>query len=155
MLSKIYLIFIILGILSIVLGIILNNINSKKLKLLSEFEFKYILGLVSTTNKIQSTSFNFNFFSIYIKDENIYIVPMLSLKIFSLNLLSNAIYFEGKETQIINDLYFDSSNHLIIEYIPYDTFSLISRENSTIKIKNLNSQQKNILADYIEKHFQL
>jgi len=146
-----YLIFVSIVICLLIFNFILSTITSKKLKNFATTEFKYIKASIS---KINSRS-SFNFFNIYIKDEHIYLVPLLTTNPLASKVFSNAIYFNGKETQIINDIYFDSSNHLNVEYVPFDTLSLLSRSDLTIKIKNLNSQQKNILAEYIEKHVTL
>ena len=150
-LSDWYLIFVSIGLCLSIYSFILSTITSKKLRNFSTIEFKYIWGSISKING----RYSFNFFNIYIKDEHIYLVPFFTTNPFASKILSNAIYFNGKETQIINDIYFDSSNHLNIEYVPFDTLSLLSRSDLTIKIKNLNSQQKNILAEYIEKHVTL
>ncbi|MGV0757202.1 hypothetical protein ACTS95_12710 [Empedobacter brevis] len=75
------------------------------------------------------------------------------MSIFGDDILSTALYFEEKETQIIDKIYTTEFNRIKIEYYPLDILSILNNcKYSSITLIGLNDNQKTILKNIIDKY---
>ncbi|MBY0068304.1 hypothetical protein [Empedobacter falsenii] len=125
-LNPTFLIFIIsVATLTLLLKILFNIYYSKKLKKETDFEFKNISGNATSKGDYQNFSFSIDWYNIYLKNDSIYLVPKITINPFGGSILSNKLYFGEKETVIMDKIYMNKFNDLIIEYYAQDGLSYI------------------------------
>lgn len=134
----------------------LSKHYSRKFRKICDYEFKNIRCNVYREDRSQ-LSLPFNTikkkFNIYIYESVIYLLPTYSMSIFGDDILSTALYFEEKETQIIDKIYTTESNRIKIEYYPLDILSILNNcKYSSITLIGLNDNQKTILKYIIDKY---
>ncbi|MEG0188217.1 hypothetical protein [Algoriella sp.] len=97
---------------------------------------------------------DFSKYNIFIKGNIIYITSQNNFNPLKSLILSSFGNFENQETEIIDELYFDKKERLIVIYYPYNTLSLFLGSNKTeITLTGFTEQDKYKLKKFIATYF--
>lgn len=126
---------------------------SKRLRKVCDYEFKNIRCNVYSETKGFSFGQIKKLYNIYIIEDSIFLVPSFSMSIFRDDIISTKLYFEDKETQIIDKIFVNVNNRIKIKYFPLDNMSILNRiKFSIITISELKKEQKIIITEFINKY---
>ncbi|MEG0984177.1 hypothetical protein, partial [Algoriella sp.] len=131
-----------------------NIKNNNKLKINSDLSIYKLNGQILEKDNFFGFKLDFSKYNIFIKGNIIYITSQNNFNPLKSLILSSFGNFENQETEIIDELYFDKKERLIVIYYPYNTLSLFLGSNKTeITLTGFTEQDKYKLKKFIATYF--